>query len=147
MLQTRRVGLVLATTGTLLLAFSSVASAAWMRGDNDDDTLVGTSRGDWLMGRGGNDTIYGEGGPDVLWGDRGNDVLMPGDGRDMVFGGPGDDTIDALDGERDTVVCGPGFDTVRADPRDRVIGCEVFGVDEPLPPVGGGEQPPEDPEN
>ena len=142
MLQTRRIGLVLATTGTLLLALSSVASAAWERGTNGDDTLTGTDSGDWLMGRAGDDTIYGEGGPDMLWGDRGDDVLVPGPGRDMVFGGPGNDTIDALDGQRDTIVCGPGFDTVSADPVDRVIGCEVV-IYGPLPGQGdgGGQQP------
>jgi Ca2+-binding RTX toxin-like protein len=41
-----------------------------------------------------------------------------------VSGGSGNDTIQARDGERDTIDCGSGKDTVVADKIDVVKGCE-----------------------
>lgn len=46
-------------------------------------------------------------------------------GGDVILAGAGNDTIDARNGHRDTVNCGPGRDTVRADPSDRLVGCEI----------------------
>ena len=42
----------------------------------------------------------------------------------MLRGGAGPDRLDARDGRRETVVCGAGPDIVRADARDRLVGCE-----------------------
>jgi hypothetical protein len=52
-------------------------------GDNNDNTLTGTSAGDTMFGLGGNDTILGLGG---------NDTLDGGPGNDWIDGGAGDDT-------------------------------------------------------
>jgi hypothetical protein len=44
---------------------------------------------------------------------------------DVIQTGPGNDTINARDGERDTVNCGPGTDQVIADPAEASLaGCE-----------------------
>jgi Ca2+-binding RTX toxin-like protein len=41
-----------------------------------------------------------------------------------MYGGAGNDTIQAKDGERDTIDCGSGRDTVVVDAVDVVKGCE-----------------------
>jgi hypothetical protein len=75
-------------------------------GTRGRDRLVGTRRRDWLRGLGGAD--YLRGAPN----------------RDRLDGGSGNDTINARDGEVDTVRCGPGRDRVVADRRDRLSRCE-----------------------
>ncbi|TML33540.1 MAG: hypothetical protein E6G29_12000 [Actinobacteria bacterium] len=55
----------------------------------------------------------------------GNDHLIGGKGRDVLKGGPGNDTIDARDGQVDTINCGSGDDQVKADRKDHVAhNCE-----------------------
>jgi hypothetical protein len=39
-------------------------------------------------------------------------------GFDLYSGGPGDDTIEAIDGERERILCGPGFGHVSVDELD-----------------------------
>jgi Ca2+-binding RTX toxin-like protein len=102
-----------------------------------------------LIGHGGDDTLKGADGPDTLNGGAGADDLDAGFGDDHITGGPGadsiagdrrggdcgpvwcklpfgNDTIDARDGERDSVTCGVGADSVKADPIDVVAGdCET----------------------
>ena len=96
-----------------------------------------TSSGE-LIGAGGNDTLKGADGADKLDGGAGDDDLDAGFGDDVIVGGPGrdtiagdrrggdcgplwckypfgNDTIDARDGEIDSVMCGAGEDTVQAD--------------------------------
>ena len=87
-----------------------------IEGGPGDDVLLGGRRGDDLEAGGGNDTIRGAGG-----GDR----IIGGPGRDLIRGGPGRDNIESRDAKRDNVRCGPGRDRVRADPRDRLRGCEL----------------------
>jgi hypothetical protein len=55
----------------------------------------------------------------------GHDVIDLGSGRDRVDSGKGDDSIDSRDGYRDVVNCGRGTDTVKADPLDKLRGCEM----------------------
>lgn len=115
------------------------------------DTLRGSAFSDQLSGRGGDDHLIGADGPDCLDGGKGRDRLEGGRGddrldggaggdrlrggpgndvlsgrgqRDSYDGGGGDDRIDSADGRRETVRCGPGRDTVKADARDRLVGCE-----------------------
>jgi hypothetical protein len=81
------------------------------------------------------DVVDGGPGDDTLSGGFGNDTLVGGPGRDTIAGdrparcnelhcdfmdGYGNDTIDARDGEQDSVQCGPGTDVVQADAIDRV---------------------------
>jgi hypothetical protein len=96
-----------------------------------------------LIGNGGDDTLRGGDGPDRLDGGPGNDDIDAGFGDDTIVGGPGrdhisgdriggdcgplwckypygNDTIDARDGEVDSIVCGFGTDTVYADAIDVV---------------------------
>jgi Ca2+-binding RTX toxin-like protein len=72
-------------------------------------------------------------------------VLVPafirgGAGRDSLSGGEGPDTIDAFDGEPDSVDCREGNDTVYADRKDTVKNCETVKR-EPAP----GSAPPAPP--
>ena len=125
-----------------------------------------TSAGE-LVGAGGNDTLRGADGPDKLDGGAGDDELDAGFGDDTIVGGPGrdsiagdrrggdcgplwckypygNDTIDARDGEQDSVMCGAGQDTVQADAIDVVAGdCETVtrgaaGAPPTTTPAGGG---------
>lgn len=96
-----------------------------LRGLGGADLLRGLAGADLLRGGRGNDVLAGGAGDDALFGDAGDDRLTGGPGLDRMNGGPGADTIQARDGRAETVRCGPGRDRVRADPRDRLIGCEV----------------------
>jgi hypothetical protein len=105
--------------------------------------LVQTGQPGELIGNGGDDDLNAGDGPDKLDGGPGNDHLDGGFGDDVITGGPGqdrisgdlaggdcgplwckypygNDTINAQDGEVDTIVCGFGTDTVIADAADVV---------------------------
>jgi hypothetical protein len=70
------------------------------------DYLAAARRGDWdYAGPGGN-------------------RLGCGPGRDLLHGGAGPDRLDPRDGRRDMIICGGGRDVVRAEARDRLVGCE-----------------------
>ena len=91
-------------------------------GDAHGDSLNGGPGADELAGGFGDDTITGGAGPDRISGDR------PARCNELhcdISGGHGNDTIDARDGEVDSVVCGPGTDRVLADSGDTVAAdCE-----------------------
>ena len=93
-----------------------------LKGDNDDNVIVGTLGDDKIIGKGGDDILhgddvsktvwiagddklYGGNGHDKLYGYRGNDKLYGGDGHDVLNGGQGQDLLygdggnDTLDGE------------------------------------------------
>lgn len=122
-------------------------------GNNNNNTLVGTSFADFidglrgndnLSGRNGNDSIQGREGNDTLNGENGNDSLNGGRGNDSLNGGSGSDTLfgeignDSLDGGAgsDTLTGGTGSDTLRGGSENDVL----LGVfpNSPLPP-GFGE--------
>lgn len=84
-------------------------------GEGGDDAITGSGRRDLLYGGTGDDRITGAGGRDQITG---------GLGRDLLLGGRGRDHIHSRDSKRDRVRCGSGRDFVRADPRDRLRGCE-----------------------
>lgn len=115
--------------------------------------LVGTRFADKLRTDHYDDTIEGGAGGDAIDAGYGNDTINPGPGPDVVLadGGPnacdaldcpiphGNDTIDARDGEKDSVDCGPGTDTILADAIDVLAGCEIVnGVTGGGVPNGGG---------
>jgi hypothetical protein len=89
-----------------------------------NDALSGRGRADCLSGGKGKDRISGGAGKDKLSGGAGKDKITGGKSKDVVSGGPGNDTINVADGKRDRVSCGKGTDSVRADPTDRLRGCE-----------------------
>jgi RTX calcium-binding nonapeptide repeat (4 copies) len=129
----RRVVLVLALVGAMLVAASGMALAVNEIGTNGPDTLKGTNGSDNLLGRGGNDVLYGFAGRDnllgaegkdwILGGDErgplggdknlvgggGNDAILGGDGSDNPIGGPGNDFIDGGFGS-DKITGGDGTD-------------------------------------
>ena len=113
--------------------------------------LVGTRFDDYLRTDHYDDVIEGGSGADVVDAGFGNDTVTLGPGQDVLYadGGPnacergdcplpyGNDTIDAQDGEKDTVDCSVGTDSVRADAIDVLSGCEVVNGQ----PVGVGSSP------
>ncbi len=102
--------------------------------------LEGRGGADTLIGADGQDTIDGGTGADTIDAGFGDDTITPGPGRDSVSAdrrggdcGPywckypyGNDTVNAADGEVDSIDCGAGTDTVIADPADVVApNCET----------------------
>jgi Ca2+-binding RTX toxin-like protein len=78
-------------------------------GGRGEDTVAGWTK---LYGGAGNDELDGTGTPCV----RGTPMsIRGGAGTDRIRSGGFDDTINARDGERDTVSCGSGEDTVYFD--------------------------------
>ena len=109
-----------------------------------DGVLVGNGGDDELRGGDGADRIDGGAGADELDGGFGDDTITGGPGRDAISSdlaggdcGPlwckipyGNDTVDARDGEADSIECGAGTDKVVADAVDTVAPtCET--VDKP----------------
>ncbi len=116
-----------------------VGAAGTLRGLGGNDVLIaGDANGDVVDGGSGDDTLEGAFGDDRLIGGPGRDTIA-GDRRsrcneyacDLIVAG--NDTIEAVDGEVDSISCGPGADTVRADAADVVDAtCET------VERVGGG---------
>jgi Tol biopolymer transport system component len=104
-------------------ALASLRAAALAVSDGND-RLVGGKGEDALFGGAGNDNLVGGSGSDLLSGGTGRDVLAGGPGRNRYDGGLGSDSINAANGVRELVDCGFGRDSVKADPRDRLSGCE-----------------------
>lgn len=118
----------------LLFADGSVSAAG------SDDVVTGADGVDTIDGGAGNDQHSGGCGDDTITGGPGQDDIG-GDRTAACFYGPiyggctvgsGNDTINAVDGERDTIDCGPGADVANVDVIDVVAGCETVHV------VGGG---------
>jgi Ca2+-binding RTX toxin-like protein len=86
-------------------------------GGGGNDQLQGYNKADKLSGGGGNDHIYGFSGNDKVIGGAGKDSLY-GDSTDATHSGK--DTIVAVDGTKDAVVCGPGHDKAKVDQLDVV---------------------------
>jgi uncharacterized repeat protein (TIGR01451 family) len=93
-------------------------AANTMNGTAKNDSLNGAGGNDLLEGFAGNDTLLGGLGNDRIFGGAGNDHLVGGPGKDVLHGDAGNDTIDARDGQQDTIDCGTGHDTVVADKHD-----------------------------
>lgn len=123
----------------------AAAPGSRLSGAGGNDVLRGSDRhGDAIDGGSGDDDISGGFGDDTLVGGPGRDTIA-GD-RPLrcnelhcdLGGGSGNDTIDARDGEVDSITCGPGTDRVIADAVDVVAAdCEVVE----LPGRGGGRRP------
>jgi Ca2+-binding RTX toxin-like protein len=72
------------------------------------------------------DRLVGNDADNLLRGGLGDDHIIGGNGRDGLAGGNGNDTIDARDGEADSVACGGGDDRARIDSPnlDNASNCE-----------------------
>ena len=79
-------------------------------GDDNANTLSGTSKDDVLIGNGGNDTLYADAGNDIISGGQGDDRLVGSNGDDSYLWNLGDglDTIEEYAG-RDKIVFGAGI--------------------------------------
>lgn len=118
---------------------------ATLTGPNEADelTIFNSDGSSKLYGRGGDDKLSAFNLADIVDGGAGNDTIEGGFGDDTITGGPGrdminadvsgtschwiqcqmpygNDTVDARDGEADSVTCGIGADVVYADPQDTV---------------------------
>lgn len=109
----RKVAILLAVMGLMVMAFAGVALAVTKVGDAGPNRLVGTAENDTLRGLGGADELVGRG------------------DSDRLFGGSGRDLINARErgkSEDDRVDCGAGRDTVLTDntTEDTILSnCEV----------------------
>jgi Ca2+-binding RTX toxin-like protein len=72
---------------------------------------------------GNNESLEGSDGPDVLIGDGGSNSFMGHIGSDVMIGKGGSDFFEALDGQRDKILCGGGGDDVVKDGNDVTFGC------------------------
>jgi Ca2+-binding RTX toxin-like protein len=122
-----------------------------IQGDGAPTRLVGSPGDDRLRSYDLGDTIEGGAGKDTIEAGNGDDTINPGPGEDTVNAeaGPGscnflvcrgafgNDTIDARDGERDSIDCGIGEDRVKADAQD-VVAANCETVERPA--AGGDKQ-------
>jgi Ca2+-binding RTX toxin-like protein len=132
---------------------------------NGGSRLVGSPGADRLRSYDDRDTIEAGAGDDWIETGYGDDTIDPGPGRDTVNAeagsgscnflvcriGSGNDTINARDGEADSIDCGVGTDVARVDAVDTVAGCETVetagngGPGGPGPGGPGGPGGPETP--
>lgn len=105
-------------------SYSGAGGDDLLRGsDSTGDTLDGGAGADDLAGGFGDDTLTGGPGRDTIAGDR---PLRCNEVSCDVGAGNGNDTINARDGEVDSITCGFGTDTVIADRADVVAAdCEI----------------------
>lgn len=111
-----------------------------------DDGLDGGGGNDSINGQFGNDSIDGGAGDDLLVGHNDNDTITGGAGRDDIHGdgtsgsdtASGRDTVEAVDGEVDTIECGSmTTDSARVDAND-VVDASIDDGCEAVTRVGGG---------
>ena len=94
-------------------------------GGASNDVITGDAGGNVLRGGFGLDTLDGGAGGDVLSGGEDRDTIAGGAGTDTLFGEGDDDSINAFDGEVDTVDCGASpDDDAQVDGNDSVTDCE-----------------------
>ncbi len=108
-----RLSLLVGTLLATVLATGTPASAASVRCDGRDATIVATPRDDGrrvvITGTDGDDVIVGTPGRDIIRAHAGNDIICGGGGRDVIYGGRGRDIIRG-EGGIDRVIGGTGPD-------------------------------------
>jgi len=80
-----------------------------LRGDGEDNSLIGANQADILEGRPGDDFLVGLAGNDTIFGDQGADELYGDEGLDTLYGGTGDDYLSGARGN-DTMYGGDDDD-------------------------------------
>jgi Ca2+-binding RTX toxin-like protein len=98
---------------------------AIIKGDNGDDTVIGSEKSDKIYGGDGMDSLVGGKGNDRINGDEEDDTLRGGKGADSIDGGDGKDVLtgdednDDLDADDDvfvdTLTGGAGIDHAKID--------------------------------
>jgi hypothetical protein len=120
---------------------SAGADDIFVKGDFSPgvSTVQGLGGNDTLRGHDQVETIDGGAGDDTIEGGLNDDTLTGGPGKDKILGDSsqntcnflacrisfGNDTIDARDGEQDSVDCGVGDDRATVDAVDVVANCET----------------------
>jgi Ca2+-binding RTX toxin-like protein len=89
-----------------------------LEGGNDNDVLSGGSGDDYILGGAGNDRINGADGDDTIVGEFGNDRIDGGKGHDHLSGNDGSDIFFGSDLLNDIIDGGAGPDTAYADVDD-----------------------------
>jgi len=132
-----------------------------LKGDKEDNVLVGTLGDDKIIGKAGDDILHGDDisktvwvagddklyggkGHDKLYGYRGSDKLYGGDGHDLLDGGHGRDVLYG-DGGNDTLNGSWGHDTLYGGTGDDLLvggfgndvltggqGKDIFVLEDPL---------------
>jgi RTX calcium-binding nonapeptide repeat (4 copies) len=113
---------------------------SWSPVDFGPSTIETRGGDDRITSGNGSQTIDAGAGADYVEGGFGNDTLTGGPGKDTIAGDftgtqcgvfqsctipHGDDTINARDGEADSIDCGVGKDTAVVDAIDTTSNCEV----------------------
>jgi Ca2+-binding RTX toxin-like protein len=127
-------------SGTFVTSDAADTIDVWANLDYGTSTIRSLGGNDTVKGANASEHIDGGAGDDRLEGGYGDDTIAGGPGRDTIIGDKsgsecglfescnvpvGNDTIDARDGEPDSVTCGVGTDRVLADAADTVAGdCE-----------------------
>ena len=125
----KKIAIMLAVAGTMLLLSSGVAFAVQIIncerghacvGTPKSDSMRGTQGSDRMSGRDSKDVMRGNSGKDTMRGAEGNDVIKGGNGNDTTLGGPGNDTMNA-GADNDSLDGGPGNDIMNAGGGDDTI--------------------------
>jgi Ca2+-binding RTX toxin-like protein len=120
--------------------------------DSAPSTVIGGGGPDKLVGHDYVETIDGGPGDDVIEGGLNDDTITGGPGKDRILGDSsantcnflacrypfGNDTINARDGEKDSIDCGVGEDKAIVDAIDVVSGCETVDAGKGPGPKPGG---------
>ncbi len=122
-------------SGTFRFTDAPDVVEVWANQDYGASTVATRGGNDTVTGGNAAESIDGGAGDDRLEGGFGDDSIVGGPGRDTIIGDKsggncglfescsmpiGNDTIDARDGEIDSVICGVGTDKVLADATDTV---------------------------
>ena len=96
----------------LPLPFSACTNSNFnLKGTQDNDNLIGTSKKDVIRGLDGNDRFNGCDKDDKLFGNSGNDGIAGGPGSDYLYAGDGNDILEGNEG-RDRFYCEGGYDKI-----------------------------------
>jgi hypothetical protein len=145
-------------SGTLSGGAGDDELTAWANIDEGNSTLLGNGGNDKLTAGDYKDTIDGGPGDDNINAGFGDDVVTGGPGKDSIVADAtsascgwysytckipfGNDTVNAKDGEADSVDCGTGTDTAIVDAIDAVANCENVNTSGPAPgPTGPADKP------
>jgi Ca2+-binding RTX toxin-like protein len=143
-------------SGTFVTSDAADSIDVWANLDYGTSTIRSLGGNDVVKGANASENIDGGAGDDRLEGGYGDDTITGGPGRDTIIGDKsgsecglfescslpvGNDTIDARDGEPDSITCGVGTDRVLADTADTVAGdCEqVERTAAAASPAAGGK--------
>ncbi len=132
----------------------SATNGALVEGDEEENTLIGTSGHDLLSGMGDSDDLTGKDGNDILLGGEGDDLLKGragidflegGDGNDDLRGGQDGDLLFGLGGD-DTLMGGEGDDVLvgaNISNRDSTVDDFLFDGGDPTLPTQAYQAPEE----